>query len=89
MRYLAVLLSLIPFTALPDTDIGKLPLSDIESAYWDCDYASTTGLMNGNDAAVCSLMFEELKNRKFNGDFSKFTYWWKLHKEQEHKKRAS
>jgi hypothetical protein len=51
-----------------------------------CDYASSNSLLGQGDAVTCSYTFEELKSRKFSGDWSAFLTWWKANKDAEHKK---
>lgn len=73
-------------TKIPE--IEALPADKLETLFWDCDYMSSTALLDGTDAAICSSVFERIKKEKFAGDFNKFMQWWKPLKDKEHAKRA-
>jgi hypothetical protein len=71
-----------------DNKLTDVPLSTVEVEYWNCDYAASTGLLGFSEAAACSAIFEDIKARKFNGNFQEFMKWWNENKQKEHKKRA-
>ncbi|HUG22015.1 hypothetical protein [Piscinibacter sp.] len=62
----------------------ELPLAELEKSYWVCDHATTTAVLDGGTAAICSSLYEALKQRKFGGDFEALLAWWRQHKEAEH-----
>lgn len=59
---------------------AHLPLADLEQAYWECDYAATTWGVSLGEGALCGVIYEELKRRKFAGDFQAVLEWWRQHK---------
>jgi outer membrane protein assembly factor BamD (BamD/ComL family) len=65
-----------------DQTVGQL-----ETKYWDCDYQTSISMLDFGSASECSEVFEELKTRKFFGNFGKFMEWWKANKDSEHRKR--
>lgn len=65
------------------TAITELPTAEIEKIYWNCEFTATQGILGGDDAAVCSELYEYLKESKFHGDFNALLIWWKQNKEQE------
>jgi hypothetical protein len=71
-----------------DNVLSKIGIEQLDDAWWHCDYASTQSMVSPGDAASCSEIFEELKTRKFGGDFSEFMKWWKANKSAEHAKVA-
>jgi len=75
--------------ALIATSTLAAKTDELETAYWDCDYAATQGALGFGDATTCSQVFEALKKEKFGGDFKKFMEWWKDNKEVEHSKRLA
>ena len=68
--------------------LKDLPLSEIEKAFWVCDYASSNSFLDQGVAATCSYTFEELKSRKFKGDWPAFLAWWKANKDAEYKTQS-
>lgn len=82
---LLIALIVYSYSAYSGNDNTDLSMSQLESRWWQCDYMSTQTIMSFSDAAYCSAIFEELKSRKFDGDFSKFIDWWKENKDAQHK----
>lgn len=82
LRLFAVLvaLSAVPAAAQETPSLEQLPLEKIEEAFWQCDQASSKTFLSSSEAAICSYIFEVLKQRKFQGDFSKFYQWWQQNK---------
>ena len=64
-------------TAAPDRS-GPAALKDeeLKSAYLHCDRLATAAFLDAGDAASCSLVYEELKQRLFSGDFQLLLDWW-------------
>jgi len=60
----------------------------LESVFWECDYTATIRMLEPDVAAVCSRINEELKVRKFEGDFEQMLIWWTARKVAEHRKVA-
>lgn len=59
-------------------------LDELEKAFWVCDYAATTSLVDFYSAIACSYLTESLRQRKFDGDFQAMLTWWQQHKEAKH-----
>ena len=68
---------------------GHVSLDQIESQFWDCDYAVMRGTFDFADAERCSAVYELLKAKKFNSDFNRFLKWWHKNKDREHSLRAA
>lgn len=60
----------------------------LERVFWECDYTATIRMFDPNEAATCSWLSEELKARKFQGDFEQMLAWWSANKSAEHRKVA-
>jgi len=68
---------------------GNVSLAQIETQFWDCDYAVMRGTFDFTDAEHCSEVYELLKAKKFNNDFNCFLDWWRMNKAREHSMRAA
>lgn len=62
----------------------ELSAADLERAFWICDHAATTRPVDAGSAVVCTMVTEQLKERKFNGDFDALVTWWRKNKPTEH-----
>lgn len=65
---------------------GAAPASvaELERTFWVCDHLSTHQRIDSATAVSCSLAYEALKARKFNGDFTALLAWWRENKQAEH-----
>jgi hypothetical protein len=43
--------------------------------YLACDHAAMQGRLDSGAIAQCSVLYEELKRRAFDGDFDKLLAW--------------
>lgn len=68
---------------------AMLHAADLEKAFWICDYAATTRGVDDTPADFCIGVYDELKTRKFGGDFEQLLSWWQQNKPAEHEKLAS
>ncbi len=59
---------------------------DLERGFWVCDYVATTHGVEATPATLCSTIVEELKLRKFGGDFEAMVEWWRENKVVEHQR---
>ena len=59
--------------------------SELEKAFWQCDYAVTTSGLGLGEGAWCAEISEELKRRKFAGDFHAMLAWWQENKAAEYR----
>ena len=62
---------------------------DTERAFWVCDYAATTRWVSPEEGALCVAIYEDLKKRKFDGDFRLMLDWWQKNKQAEHSSLAA
>ena len=60
-------------------------LSDLERAFWICDYTATTRRVDMATALACGSINADLKDRKFGGDYDALLAWWRLNKEAMHR----
>jgi len=63
--------------------------SELERAFWQCDYTVTTSGMGLGEGAWCVEISEELKRRKFAGDFQAMLVWWQQNKAAEYRISAT
>lgn len=47
-----------------------------------CDKNASTLMLDDADGANCSIVYEELKRRVFNGDNRALIEWWRADKQQ-------
>jgi hypothetical protein len=68
-----------------ETAVGaKLPMAELERAFWACDHAATVGRIDSGTAITCGALTETFKQRRFNGDFNAMLAWWRENKEAEY-----
>jgi hypothetical protein len=61
-------------------------LPDLEKAFWACDYTATVhGIVDAGTAIPCGIATEDLRQRKFNGDFNAMLGWWQQNKAAEYR----
>ncbi len=71
------------------TGAGALRAEIVESAFWICDYVATTKGVHFTPVHHCAAVTEELKQKKFGGDFEQMLNWWRNNKVAEHGKLAA
>jgi len=59
------------------TDLRTLPVPELQRLYLACEREAGRTLMSTADAANCSLAYEELLRRGFDGDFKRLLAWWR------------
>ncbi len=66
-------------------------LSDdaLEARFWACDVASTHTVLSAAEGAQCVRWQDELKQRRFGGDFARLLDWWRAHKAEQHARHLS
>ena len=64
--------------------IAELPLGELERAFWVCDHTATTQGIEATPIALCSAVFDALRDEKFGGDFTQLLSWWQQNKAIEH-----
>jgi hypothetical protein len=79
-----------PGSASPGESIHvRATSSELEKAFWKCDYVVTTSGMGLGEGAWCAEISEELKRRKFGGDFQAMLAWWQQNKAAEYRIAAA
>jgi hypothetical protein len=73
--------------ATPTSQLSNARLTDLENAFWVCDYLATT--RSSSDVAACTAIYEAVKERKFAGDFDKLVAWWSQNKVAQHQSIAA
>lgn len=63
--------------------------AELENAFWICDHAATARSIDTSMGIACSVITEELKNKRFNGDFEAMLAWWQEHKPARHQALAA
>jgi len=61
----------------------------LERAFWACDYAGSTRWVGAEEGVACVAIYEELKRKKFAGDFEALLAWWLRNKATEHRAQAA
>ena len=74
-------------SAAPTSQLSSARLTDLENAFWVCDYLATT--RGTIDIAACTAVYEAVKERKFAGDFEKLVAWWRQNKVAQHQNIAA
>ena len=67
---------------------SPLGATELERAFWTCDYVATTRGVYAAPIELCSAVTERLKNEKFSGDFGELLEWWKANKIAVHREMA-
>lgn len=71
----------VPSSVLVDPQIAS---ADLERMFWQCDYVSNTFGVGLQEGAYCFTIYEEVKKRKFGGDFGAMLAWWQQNKSIEY-----
>jgi hypothetical protein len=77
-----------PTLSRPNSLNATDTLTNVEQAFWACDYAATTRWVGADEGATCGAIYEELKKSKFGGDFHAMLEWWQNNKTAEHQALA-
>ncbi len=76
-------------SAAPAEVLARANPADLEKAFWICDHAATNHGVGGGMAIACGVITEDLKMKKFNGDFDRMVAWWRQNKAAEHQVLAA
>jgi len=74
---------------LLEARVVALSAADLEEAFWVCDYTATTVGTGATPVDLCSAVYDELKARKFGGEFELLLAWWRQNKPAEHARQAA
>ena len=76
-------------TAQPDrSHLAALTVDELKYMYLDCNRRAAQTLLGAGEAADCSMVAEELKQRGFGGDFGRLLAWWQAQRRAEAKPSA-
>lgn len=59
----------------------------LEARFWDCDARATVEVLSPGHGAQCVVWHDELKQRRFGGDFERMLAWWRDQKTEQHARR--
>jgi hypothetical protein len=82
------LLGLAAHAEIETPALEQIDEQTIEHAFWDCDARATVEVLPTGDAVLCAMLGDELKQRRFDGDFAAMLDWWRANKQREHALRA-
>lgn len=85
----ALCLSAAGLTQAQPTEPISLTDEALEARFWDCDVLSTETVLSPADGAQCVMWQDELKERRFGGDFTRLIAWWQEHKAEQHARRKA
>lgn len=60
-------------------------LPEVERAFWICDYMASTRRLPAATGAACMAIYDQLKARKFGGDYDALQAWWQTNKTAAHR----
>ena len=72
---LATTLTLAAAVQAAEPRLPGLTVDDLKTLYLACDHAAMQGLLGAGEAARCSVVYEDLKARAFDGSFEKLLAW--------------
>lgn len=76
-------------TAQPDrSHLAALSVDELKYMYLDCNRRAGQTLLGAGEAADCSMVAEELKQRGFGGDFGRLLAWWQAQRRADAKPSA-
>jgi hypothetical protein len=78
----------VPVAPVREATAAANTFSELESAFWACDYVATTRGVDATPVGICNAVYDELKALKFDGDFDELLAWWKENKPAEHERLA-
>jgi len=55
--------------------VKDVPIDELKRVYLSCDRAAISGRLSIAGIMYCSIVYEELKRRGFDGDFDKLLAW--------------
>ena len=64
--------------------LASASVVDLERSFWVCDYVATARGVTEDLIVHCAAIYDELKDRKFDGDFDRLRDWWQQHKAARH-----
>jgi len=62
----------------------RFTTTDLERSFWECDYAATKYGDALEDGTYCAKIYDDVKQRKFSGDFHAMLMWWEQNRLAQH-----
>ena len=59
--------------------VEQVSVEELKANYLACEASASLGRLVGGDAMYCSIIYEELKERAFEGDFQQIRNWLDTH----------
>lgn len=56
--------------------VDTLSVNALKGAYQNCERAAMNSGLDNAEIMRCSVIYEELKRRAFDGDYRKLKAWW-------------
>lgn len=75
MAMLAALPTALAQSRPYDRELNAAPIDELKRLYLRCNDAALGGRLQSPDIMHCSVVYEHLKRRAFNGDFDKLLAW--------------
>ena len=69
--------------------VAAMDPAGLEKAFWVCDYTATVAGVQATPVALCTAVWDELKQTKFGGSFDDLLAWWQSNKAVEHEALAT
>jgi hypothetical protein len=73
-------------TPTSPVSLASVKVADLEDTFWICDWSATVSRLGAAQINACTSATEELKARKFDGDFDRLITWWQKNKAVEHQR---
>jgi hypothetical protein len=54
---------------------AEMPIERLKRAYLECERAAVNGRLATDEIMLCSVLYQELKQRAFDGDFQRLKAW--------------
>ncbi|MGZ8253769.1 MAG: hypothetical protein ACXWVT_02880 [Burkholderiaceae bacterium] len=64
--------------------LASVSVVDLERSFWVCDYVAAARGVTEDLIIHCAATYDELKDRKFGGDFDRLLGWWQQNKAASH-----
>jgi hypothetical protein len=72
---LVALAAPMAYSQSPNGELEGVPIDELKRVYLSCDRAAIGGRLSSAGIMYCSIVYEELKRRAFDGDFDKLLAW--------------
>lgn len=56
--------------------------------FWNCEVEYLRGQRAPQDMLICIEIADDIKQRKFSGDFAAYLEWWRENRDREYQQRG-